>query len=146
GVLLDLRALWLERVALREARVKRDVCGRRPQRQVSLVVLRRPVLAGRRRPEADVFGRNGGRLRVRAGSWLRAPNRKTKRHVRARRPRGAPIARQEGIDRKSTRLNSSHGSISYAVFCLKKKKRKKTLTKEERTKLKKNAAAIIHEK
>src|SRR5438128_4962198 len=27
-----------------------------------------------------------------------------------------------GTDRKSTRLNSSHGSISYAVFCLKKKK------------------------
>src|SRR5438128_8075788 len=25
------------------------------------------------------------------------------------------------VDRKSTRLNSSHGSISYAVFCLKKK-------------------------
>src|SRR5687768_18209610 len=30
-------------------------------------------------------------------------------------------------DRKSTRLNSSHGYISYAVFCLKKKKKKKTL-------------------
>src|SRR4051794_12657784 len=29
-----------------------------------------------------------------------------------------------GIDRKSTRLNSSHPSISYAVFCLKKKNRK----------------------
>src|SRR5256884_4435793 len=29
-----------------------------------------------------------------------------------------------GGDRKSTRLNSSHGYISYAVFCLKKKKRK----------------------
>src|SRR5207245_9377336 len=29
------------------------------------------------------------------------------------------------VDRKSTRLNSSHGSISYAVFCLKKKKIKK---------------------
>src|SRR2546429_9930644 len=28
----------------------------------------------------------------------------------------------ETIDRKSTRLNSSHGYISYAVFCLKKKK------------------------
>src|SRR2546422_7929792 len=28
----------------------------------------------------------------------------------------------EAIDRKSTRLNSSHGYISYAVFCLKKKK------------------------
>src|SRR2546429_3828090 len=30
--------------------------------------------------------------------------------------------RQERLDRKSTRLNSSHGYISYAVFCLKKKK------------------------
>src|SRR5438270_9734960 len=29
------------------------------------------------------------------------------------------------IDRKSTRLNSSHSQISYAVFCLKKKKQKK---------------------
>src|SRR2546422_9627977 len=29
-------------------------------------------------------------------------------------------------DRKSTRLNSSHGYISYAVFCLKKKKKQKT--------------------
>src|SRR3712207_7306685 len=29
---------------------------------------------------------------------------------------------EEGIDRKSTRLNSSHANISYAVFCLKKKK------------------------
>src|SRR2546422_3690110 len=28
-----------------------------------------------------------------------------------------------GVDRKSTRLNSSHGYISYAVFCLKKKKK-----------------------
>src|SRR2546422_2771017 len=28
----------------------------------------------------------------------------------------------ESLDRKSTRLNSSHGYISYAVFCLKKKK------------------------
>src|SRR5438876_12233475 len=32
-------------------------------------------------------------------------------------------------DRKSTRLNSSHPSISYAVFCLKKKKKKKTQKK-----------------
>src|SRR3989304_2579906 len=30
-----------------------------------------------------------------------------------------------GRDRKSTRLNSSHGYISYAVFCLKKKTKKK---------------------
>src|SRR5437764_14598093 len=33
--------------------------------------------------------------------------------------------RDETIDRKSTRLNSSHRCISYAVFCLKKKKNKK---------------------
>ena len=32
------------------------------------------------------------------------------------------------LDRKSTRLNSSHTVISYAVFCLKKKKNKKTIT------------------
>src|SRR2546427_4781810 len=30
------------------------------------------------------------------------------------------------VDRKSTRLNSSHSQISYAVFCLKKKKNRKT--------------------
>src|SRR5688500_19558436 len=33
-----------------------------------------------------------------------------------------PQARHRGIDRKSTRLNSSHLVISYAVFCLKKKR------------------------
>src|SRR5205809_5757076 len=33
-----------------------------------------------------------------------------------------PVLRSPLIDRKSTRLNSSHGYISYAVFCLKKKK------------------------
>src|SRR5690242_21280280 len=33
-----------------------------------------------------------------------------------------PVDVGEGADRKSTRLNSSHMSISYAVFCLKKKK------------------------
>src|SRR5699024_12722400 len=34
----------------------------------------------------------------------------------------ADSSRTHGTDRKSTRLNSSHVSISYAVFCLKKKK------------------------
>src|SRR5204863_7460481 len=33
-----------------------------------------------------------------------------------------PPAQMPGLDRKSTRLNSSHVEISYAVFCLKKKK------------------------
>src|SRR3712207_7302369 len=32
----------------------------------------------------------------------------------------------EDLDRKSTRLNSSHANISYAVFCLKKKKKPET--------------------
>src|SRR5437879_7182601 len=36
----------------------------------------------------------------------------------------ASVARQPTRDRKSTRLNSSHRCISYAVFCLKKKKEK----------------------
>src|SRR5205809_7648195 len=43
------------------------------------------------------------------------------------RPTGIRVSldRQENdLDRKSTRLNSSHGYISYAVFCLKKKKKK----------------------
>src|SRR5258707_7435727 len=32
-----------------------------------------------------------------------------------------PTLNESGLDRKSTRLNSSHANISYAVFCLKKK-------------------------
>src|SRR5205809_4188729 len=44
-------------------------------------------------------------------------------------PRGEDIrrvpVRRRDRDRKSTRLNSSHGYISYAVFCLKKKKKLK---------------------
>src|SRR2546430_7993099 len=41
-------------------------------------------------------------------------------------PEASPVAR--GADRKSTRLNSSHSQISYAVFCLKKKKNKTPIT------------------
>src|SRR5258707_9684962 len=37
-------------------------------------------------------------------------------------PRTGVTARARDRDRKSTRLNSSHANISYAVFCLKKKK------------------------
>src|SRR5690349_22729161 len=39
---------------------------------------------------------------------------------------GERARRQARRDRKSTRLNSSHVEISYAVFCLKKKKKNKT--------------------
>src|SRR2546429_5191578 len=42
-------------------------------------------------------------------------------------PAGLDSSTQFTADRKSTRLNSSHGYISYAVFCLKKKKHQLTL-------------------
>src|SRR2546430_4454524 len=38
----------------------------------------------------------------------------------------------DAVDRKSTRLNSSHSQISYAVFCLKKKKTKIRVTKRQK--------------
>src|SRR3712207_7487230 len=49
--------------------------------------------------------------------------------VRIRRQAGVAFGRNDAHDlpdRKSTRLNSSHANISYAVFCLKKKKTTKT--------------------
>src|SRR3989475_5795862 len=52
-------------------------------------------------------------------------------HTRAARRRGVVVVRTDDDpqrDRKSTRLNSSHSQISYAVFCLKKKKKSKTKT------------------
>src|SRR5438309_9963807 len=57
---------------------------------------------------------------------------------RARQPRAHARAREAAVpepvgrherDRKSTRLNSSHSSISYAVFCLKKKKKNKRVNR-----------------
>src|SRR5258708_29946539 len=39
------------------------------------------------------------------------------------------------VDRKSTRLNSSHQIISYAVFCLKKKKKRKRINKAQHSNL-----------
>src|SRR2546427_3201531 len=55
--------------------------------------------------------------------WRRARARPVQGAPAAPRPRArvrAPALRH--VDRKSTRLNSSHSQISYAVFCLKKKK------------------------
>src|SRR5205809_2598821 len=58
-----------------------------------------------------------------------------RRHVRAARSasRAAHLA-ADRRDRKSTRLNSSHGYISYAVFCLKKKRSVDRATRHERRK------------
>src|SRR5687768_18342685 len=48
------------------------------------------------------------------------------RHVARQHVSTSARPHEKHVDRKSTRLNSSHGYISYAVFCLKKKKKKKT--------------------
>src|SRR2546430_11503919 len=42
-------------------------------------------------------------------------------HLHERFPRHVFLGEEDNGDRKSTRLNSSHSQISYAVFCLKKK-------------------------
>src|SRR5437764_9199647 len=55
---------------------------------------------------AVLLGDDGGQQHQRLGAVPRAV------------PRRLPV---RGVDRKSTRLNSSHRCISYAVFCLKKK-------------------------
>src|SRR3712207_7308465 len=50
--------------------------------------------------------------------------------------RGGPLQLGPGLehgDRKSTRLNSSHANISYAVFCLKKKKTDKHCSKSDKS-------------
>src|SRR5688572_31517565 len=81
----------------------------------------------RRPPRSTLFPyttlfRSGRRHRARRRHELeRRPARGGRRHrVHAR--------AREDRDRKSTRLNSSHSQISYAVFCLKKKKNKHTPT------------------
>src|SRR5690606_41610379 len=61
---------------------------------------------------ADVRPGHSAQLPHDAGLW--------RAHLPLRDPGG-----QGHLDRKSTRLNSSHVKISYAVFCLKKKKKKK---------------------
>src|SRR2546422_6569113 len=86
----------------------------------------------RSRPEADLRGRarderRGAGFRVQPGGAA-SPRRAEAAAAPRHRVPGLPAARRadgrgERGDRKSTRLNSSHGYISYAVFCLKKKKK-----------------------
>src|SRR5690242_20851477 len=66
-------------------------------------------------------------LRRLRGRWLTADAVLVALQQRAARDLLPVLGKQrlEVADRKSTRLNSSHMSISYAVFCLKKKKKKK---------------------
>src|SRR5438477_5209136 len=63
---------------------------------------------------------------------------------------GLERGRDHHVDRKSTRLNSSHMSISYAVFCLKKKKKINTkMSKQRDHKLQhkwSNSTMFVHDK
>src|SRR5688572_32213204 len=52
------------------------------------------------------------------------------RHDLGLRHRGGGVGALTDADRKSTRLNSSHSQISYAVFCLKKKKQNQNLNND----------------
>src|SRR3712207_7323734 len=65
-------------------------------------------------------GRAKAVVRPREGAGVEQPRRPAQ-------ALGLPAARgirqRAAVDRKSTRLNSSHANISYAVFCLKKKKK-----------------------
>src|SRR5436190_3711217 len=70
--------------------------------------------------------RNGHGRHGRARSKSRRTGHSNRLFVGKGNQRWRRAASVEG-DRKSTRLNSSHTVISYAVFCLKKKKKKKTL-------------------
>src|SRR2546430_8978295 len=49
-----------------------------------------------------------------------------------------------GTDRKSTRLNSSHSQISYAVFCLKKKKKSSDLLHQDHIALTRRGTVLLH--
>src|SRR3712207_9014332 len=82
-------------------------------------------------PYTTLFRSAGpGRLPESAGpdgqgrlALLHPPGPRPVLHVAAHGPAGVGAERQVlQADRKSTRLNSSHANISYAVFCLKKKK------------------------
>src|SRR5438128_4772099 len=64
------------------------------------------------------------RLRRRPGARAENSFRDERGRTGSRDSRRRSRAAHENSDRKSTRLNFSHGSISYAVFCLKKKKKK----------------------
>src|SRR5439155_6567725 len=55
------------------------------------------------------------------------PRQPPRNRLGGRRSEGGRDPRGDEADRKSTRLNSSHVAISYAVFCLKKKNKRRTI-------------------
>src|SRR5437899_5036256 len=81
-------------------------------------------------PYTTLFRSLPGRCRA-AGRGLRDPRTSRRTATFVARSSGA-LGRPRTTDRKSTRLNSSHLGISYAVFCLKKKKKRKNTVRVER--------------
>src|SRR3712207_6892889 len=76
-------------------------------------------------PPCTTLGVASSRLAApRRGGWHVGPR---PHDPLARRPRRRQPRHDRRADRKSTRLNSSHANISYAVFCLKKKKKQQLL-------------------
>src|SRR3712207_7906218 len=87
-------------------------------------------------PYTTLFRSGDGRTAAHRGRAAAGELRRGRRRARPRRLRRAHAAlvlpAQGGRgDRKSTRLNSSHANISYAVFCLKKKKNQKTIEQKK---------------
>src|SRR3712207_8860477 len=74
-----------------------------------------PVCSRRRKALLQEVGRNRQVVAAVGGGWSEAP----------RSGGSDPVSANEPLDRKSTRLNSSHAKISYAVFFLKKKQTQK---------------------
>src|SRR5438477_8070006 len=72
----------------------------------------------RRQPRSTLFPYT---TLFRSGIRATPARARCQRERRSSRPAGAAAGVRAVADRKSTRLNSSHMSISYAVFCLKKK-------------------------
>src|SRR3712207_7952807 len=66
-------------------------------------------------------GQSAGEQGLRTGQGERAQQRNREVRSPVRHSRFAASLKRPEQDRKSTRLNSSHANISYAVFCLKKK-------------------------
>src|SRR2546427_2555934 len=109
-----------------------------PRQRCCEVVQRRPALADEQIAEERRADRVGESRGGRSHDGRARPPRRRVHDARARQQRpceeraaGEVIARgrepgpeaEQRRDRKSTRLNSSHSQISYAVFCLKKKKK-----------------------
>src|SRR5688572_31575845 len=99
-----VKAIELRQASLREAPEALDPIDMLGAAHELILVVMEPIVLGVAEVDEPIVGR------VRVGVELARQRHPTLDHC------------HESGDRKSTRLNSSHSQISYAVFCLKKKK------------------------